>query len=319
MSLACAPRDSRSMKSSAGPRTRLRILVLAGGIGPEREVSLESGRAVHAALVRLGHDVTLSDIAPDRLTVLDSAPDFVFIALHGEFGEDGSLQEELERRGLRYNGSGPAASRLAMNKVRTKERFRECGIPTPEFEVVSASKAERGPVRVGPPAMVKPPASGSSVDTTLARSVRDLREAVVRVARKYGEALVETYINGRELTVGVVGDRALPVCEIRTKRDFYDYQAKYVDDDTEYRFDVDLPTEVIEAVQRWSVAAHVALGCRAMSRVDWMVEEKTLRPFALEVNTIPGFTSHSLLPKAAGRAGMEFDELCERIIALSWV
>lgn len=322
MTVASPARKSENMPNAPKPRTSLDILVLSGGVGPEREVSLESGRAAHAALVRLGHRATLSDIAPNNLSVLDAAPDFVFIALHGEFGEDGSLQQALDARGLRYNGSGASSSRLAMNKVHAKERFIAHGIPTPASEVVSRADASAasfcGPHLVAAPAMVKPPASGSSVDTTLARTSDALVEQTAFVAKKYGEALVEQYITGRELTVGVLGDQALPVCEIRTKREFYDYQAKYVDDDTEYLFDVDLPADVIERVQSLSVGAHRALGCRAFSRVDWMVEKGTLKPFALEVNTIPGFTSHSLLPKAAARIGLSFDQLCQRMIELSW-
>ncbi len=322
MTVAAPSRKTGNMPTASASRFPLDILVLSGGVGPEREVSLESGRAAHAALARLGHRATLSDIAPTDLSVLDTAPDFVFIALHGEFGEDGSLQQELDARGLRYNGSGAAASRLAMNKVHAKQRFQAEGIPTPAFEVVSRTDASvdayRGPCRVSAPAMVKPPASGSSVDTTLARSADALSKQTAMVAKKYGEALVEQYIAGRELTVGVLGDRALPVCEIRTKREFYDYQAKYVDNDTEYLFDVDLPGSVIEQVQALSIAAHRALGCRAFSRVDWMVENGTMSPFALEVNTIPGFTSHSLLPKAAARIGLSFDQLCQRMIELSW-
>ena len=137
------------------------------------------------------------------------------------------------------------------------------------------------------------------------------------VVDRYGEALVEQYIDGNELTVGILGERALPVCEIRTKREFYDYDAKYIDDDTQYLFDLDLPTALLERVQALSIDAHRALGCCVFSRVDWMVDAATLEPFVLEVNTIPGFTSHSLLPKAAARVGMSFEQLCGRIVELS--
>ena len=165
--------------------------------------------------------------------------------------------------------------------------------------------------------MVKPVSSGSSVDATIVRTLEDLREAVAALADAQNEALVERLIEGPELTVAVLGDEALPVCEIRTKREFYNYQAKYLDDDTEYLFDLDLPADLLERVQRQSVAAHQALGCRVFSRVDWMVDGDTLEPYILEVNTIPGFTGHSLVPKAAARAGMDFEQLCQRIIELS--
>jgi D-alanine-D-alanine ligase len=165
--------------------------------------------------------------------------------------------------------------------------------------------------------VAKPIACGSSVDTTIARTPAELQTATARLVETYGEALLERYIEGPELTVGILGDQALPVCEIRTRREFYDYEAKYVDDDTQYLFDLDLPPDLLRRVQELSLAAHRVLGCRAFSRVDWMVDRATLQPYVLEVNTIPGFTNHSLLPKAAARAGMSFDRLCQRIIELS--
>lgn len=305
------------MRKAAGRRTSLAVTVLAGGPGPEREVSLESGAAVHAALSRLGHNALLRDISPNDLSALDEAADFVFIALHGEFGEDGSLQAELDRRGLRYTGCGAEASRLAMNKVAAKKRFEAAGVPTPRYAVVTGGFAVRELDTVGVPAVVKPVSSGSSVDTSIIRDTAALRGAAEQVARKYGEALVEQYIKGPELTVGVLGDVALPVCEIRTTREFYDYHAKYIDDSTQYLFDLDLPADLLKRVQDIGLAAHRSLGCRAFSRVDVMVDGATMRPFVLEVNTIPGMTSHSLLPKGAARIGLDFDQLCQRMIDLS--
>lgn len=295
----------------------LDITVLAGGPGVEREVSLDSGRAVYEALRRLGHRVTLSDIGPDDLSALDRPADNVFIALHGEFGEDGTVQAELDAHGLRYCGSGAAASRLAMDKVAAKRRFETAGIPTPPYEVVDRANLAGLSSRFAPPAVVKPVALGSSVDTTIVRTRGELDRTASAVIDGYGSALVEGYIAGPELTVGILGDVALPVCEIRTRREFYDYQAKYVDDDTEYLFDLDLPAELLERVQVLSLGAHRVLGCSVFSRVDWMVDAGTLEPYALEVNTIPGFTSHSLLPKAAARAGLSFERLCGRIVELS--
>ncbi len=295
----------------------LDITVLAGGPGPEREVSLDSGRAVHAALGRLGHRVEMYDIHADDLSALERPADFVFIALHGEFGEDGTLQAELDERGLRYSGSGAEASRLAMDKAAAKERFERAGVATPRYEVVDSLRLKGLADRFATPAVVKPVSSGSSVDTTVARSAAALERAAAEVVQRYGRALVEEYIAGRELTVGILGDEALPVCEIRTKREFYNYQAKYLDDDTQYLFDPDLPAGVLEGVQRLSLAAHRALGCRVFSRVDCMLDATTMQPYFLEVNTIPGFTSHSLVPKAAARRGINFDELCQRIIELS--
>lgn len=295
----------------------LRITVLAGGPGGERAVSLQSGAGVTAALRKLGHHVTVGDIDPGNLSALDDPADFIFIALHGEFGEDGRLQAELERRGLPFNGSGSQASRLAMDKVETKRIAQTHGIPTPAYCVVKANEANRALREVGVPAMVKPAASGSSVDMALVRTPEKLRQAAASVAEKYGEALVEKYIPGRELTVGILGDLALPPCEIRTRREFYDYEAKYVDDDTQYLFDIDLPDALLSRVQALALQAHHAVGCEVISRVDWMIEDTTMQPYLLEINTLPGFTGHSLVPKAAARIGISFESLCQRIIELS--
>ena len=296
----------------------LKITVLAGGPGMEREVSLNSGQAVLDALKRLGHNVVMRDIGPDDLSALDLPTEFVFIALHGEFGEDGALQSELDARGLRYCGSGAAASRVAMNKVESKRLFDRAGVSTPPYRVLDRANLDGAIRRIELPVVVKPVASGSSVDTSIVRSREALASAAALVVDRYGEALVERYIQGYEFTVGILGEQALPVCEIRTKREFYDYQAKYIDDDTEYLFDLDVAAELLTRVQRTSLAAHRALGCSVFSRVDCMVDRESLEPFILEVNTIPGFTSHSLLPKAAARVGLTFDQLCQRIIELSW-
>jgi D-alanine-D-alanine ligase len=308
-----------TLRAESHPKSldHLRVVVLSGGPGMEREVSLNSGQAVHAALKRLGHEVTVRDIGPDDLSALDLPNDFVFIALHGEFGEDGVLQAELDARGLRYCGSDAAASRIAMNKVEAKRRFVRAGIPTPQFEVIDPTNLNYALADIRLPAVIKPVASGSSVDTSIVRTSQALDAAAHLVVDRYGEALVEQYINGFEFTVGILGDVALPVCEIRTNREFYDYQAKYIDDDTQYVFDLDYPTELLANVQRLSLAAHRALHCRVFSRVDCMVDRNTLEPFILEANTIPGFTSHSLLPKAAARIGVSFDQLCQKIIELS--
>lgn len=308
-------RDGRPSQATADPAT-LTITVLAGGPGLEREVSLNSGRSVSRALSRLGHRVELGDISPADLSALDRACDIVFIALHGEFGEDGTLQAELDRRRIRYTGSGAAASRAAMNKVTAKELFRRAGVPTPAYRLVDRSTV-RDPASFPCPAVVKPASSGSSVGTSIARDAATLQRAAARVVETYGSALIEAYVRGPELTVGILGDRALPPCEIRTPREFYDYEAKYVSDDTQYLFDIDLPDELLREVQVLSLRAHEALGCEVFSRVDWMIDRDSMRPFALEVNTIPGFTDHSLLPKAASRVGIDFDALCQRIVELS--
>ncbi len=295
----------------------LEVTVLAGGPSAERDVSLQSGQSVAESLRRLGHKVELCDIGPENLAALDLPADFVFVTLHGAFGEDGQVQAELDRRCIPYCGTGVAASKLAMDKAASKRKFAQHGVPTPEFELVTQQNLMDVAASFDLPAFVKPVASGSSVDTFKAFDRDTFQDYCESLVRDYGSALVEKCICGPELTVGILGQEALPVCEIRTKREFYDYKAKYLDDDTEYLFDLTLPVPLLERVQALSLKAHESLGCEVFSRVDWMIDAQTLEPYALEVNTIPGFTSHSLLPKSAARIGVSFDQLCDRIMALS--
>ncbi len=303
--------------SPAGGVITWNITVLSGGPSDEREVSLASGQAVSEALRARGHRVTLRDIGPEDLSALDIPADMVFIALHGAFGEDGTIQRILEERGIVFCGSGATASALAMNKVAAKLRLLEHDLPTPTFDVATAARIHHVVSRWRTPAVVKPVSSGSSVDTHIVRHAGGLRQAVEQVVGRHGEALVEEYIEGPELTVGILGRTALPVCQICTKREFYDYQAKYIDDDTKYLFDVDLPARLLESVQAMSVEAVAALGCRDLARVDWMVDQVTHQPTILEINTIPGFTNHSLVPKAAARIGLSFEDLCQQIVDLT--
>ncbi len=295
----------------------LRITVLCGGPSSEREVSLKSGRAVAAALRLLGHEVHEADIVPPDLSALDVPADVVFIALHGTFGEDGQIQGLLEKRGIPYCGSGPAASALAMNKVRTKARCIDAGIPTPRFDIARPSRWRQACSNWTPPVVVKPVAEGSSVDCEIIRDATAFIPAVRNLVRKYGQCLIEQYVKGLEITVGVVDDQALPPIWIRTARGFYDYQAKYIDENTEYLFDIPLAPAALQRLREWSVSAFKAVGCRDFARVDWMVEEETGEPYLLEINTIPGFTDHSLLPKAAAQAGIGFAELCQTLVGLA--
>jgi UDP-N-acetylenolpyruvoylglucosamine reductase len=316
-----SPSINRPSAHAPAKRDTLRdlaITVLSGGPSSEREVSLKSGRAVAAALESLGHRVTISDITPENVAALDIPADLVFIALHGEFGEDGRVQRILEERGIRYTGSGSAASALSMDKVATKRRFVECEVPTPRFDLVSADRVDHVVETWPLPVVVKPVAEGSSIDIMIVRDARTLRSELQRLTGRYGRCMIEAFVDGFELTVGILGNQALSPIEIRTRREFYNYEAKYVDNDTEYHFDIDLPVSVIAEVQELSVQAHQALGCRHFSRVDWLVDRHTYQPYALEVNTIPGFTDHSLLPKAAARAGLSFPRLCQRIIELTY-
>ncbi|MCG8406650.1 MAG: D-alanine--D-alanine ligase [Phycisphaerales bacterium] len=297
---------------------KLAITVLAGGPSGEREVSLESGQAVVAALETLGHEVQLEDIAPNDLTALAREVDCVFIALHGTFGEDGQVQSILEERGLCYCGSGPSACSLAMNKAEAKAKFADLGLKTPRFAVVTAETTGKITSADWPvPVVVKPIQEGSSLACHIVRDVAQFQPAVDAVVREYGRCMIEEYVPGREITVSILGDTALPPIEIRTRREFYDYEAKYVDEDTEFVFDIDLPQKLLEQISEMSLAAHRGLGCRDFSRVDWRVDDKRLSPGLLEVNVIPGLTSHSLFPKAAQHAGWSLPMMYQHLVELA--
>jgi D-alanine-D-alanine ligase len=314
--LAVVPGDVSRLRGRRRVKP-LKITVLMGGPSTEREVSLASGEAVAKALESLGHHVLRSDISPDNLAALERDADVVFIALHGTFGEDGKLQRILEERGIRYVGSGPAASERAMDKLATKAMLAVEGIATPAYTYLERKgvHTECGCYRI--PAVVKPVDGGSSVDTVIAFHSLQLLNAAHRLLRKYGRCLIEEYISGPELTVGVLGDEALGPLEIRPRRGFYDYQAKYIDDKTEYIFDIKLPAELLARVREDSLRVHGLLGCRDFSRIDWMVDRRSGQTYCLEANTIPGFTSHSLLPKMAAEAGLEFPTFCQRIVDLA--
>ncbi len=313
-----ASRSSLDEVNVTNAPSKLKITVLSGGPSSEREVSLKSGSAVAEALRGLDYDVHVADIAPDRLEALDEPVDVVFIALHGAFGEDGTVQHILEERGIPYTGSDALASARAMDKFESKQCFVHAGIPTPRFDLVDRDSLEKMREFWSAPAVVKTLGGGSSVDCFICRTQDAIAASMKQLVEKEKQCLVEEFIPGRELTVGILNDQALPVIEIRTNRTFYDYQAKYLDDDTQYVFETDVPAACLQRMQDLSVQAHQALGCRDFSRVDWMVREGTWEPYALEVNTIPGFTDHSLLPKAAARAGVDFAELCRRMIVSAW-
>jgi D-alanine-D-alanine ligase len=302
-------------------KTGLDITVLMGGPSTERDVSLTSGQAVAEALQRLGHRVTRADISPHDTTALDrKGAQLVFIVLHGAFGESGEVQALCESRSLPYTGSGVSASALAMDKCRAKQVYRAAGLATPDWVVLGrdhARPAEGDLDRLGLPAVIKPIDGGSSVDVTIARSAAERDMQVHHVLSTYGSVLVERFIAGREFTVGVLGERALPPIEIVTQREFYDKTAKYADDaGTQYRFDHGLAPDAQAQLGRLALEAHRALGCRDMSRTDFILDAAG-NAHILETNTIPGFTSHSLLPKAAQRVGLSFDDLVAKLVAMA--
>jgi len=313
------PSVESDVDMSVKPGT-LTIGVFLGGCSRERPVSLESGRAVAEALRGLGHDVRPLDVRPGAVDAdLVGGLDVVFLALHGAWGEDGQVQAKLDALGACYTFSGPEASRLAMDKVLAKARFSERGIPTPAFRV-AARGDEAGLAdafdRLGPHLVTKPVCEGSSIGVSMVDSLEALRRAAENLWAQDERVLVERRVLGREFTVGVFGRLSLPTIEIRTPGGWYDYHFKYISDRTEYVFDHGLTTERETRVIEVALAAHEALGCRDLSRVDVMLPEEG-EPQVLEVNTIPGFTSHSLIPKAAARAGIPFGRLCERLVAMA--
>ncbi len=299
----------------------LDILVLMGGPSSERDVSLASGEAVATALAARGHRVRRGDIRPTDTSVLDGdRPDVVFIALHGEFGEDGQVQQLCEDRRLAYVGSGIHASELTMDKAATKQIYRQAKLATPEWGVVeefdTPARARELADGVGLPCVLKPIGGGSSVDIAIVEDVEKRDAALGMLLDRYSRAMVERFVAGREFTVGVLGDRALPAVEIRPDRAFYDYYAKYEDDKTGYIFDHGLDVAMITALREAALTSHAALGCRDMSRTDMIVDADG-KVWTIETNTIPGFTPHSLLPKAACQAGIPMEHLCEQLVGMA--
>ena len=311
--------DRSHASMDGGPVT---VAVLCGGIGREREVSLESGRYVAEALEAAGFDVVCSDIRPDRTQVLDRDDiDVFFLALHGEFGEDGRLQRILEDRGLVYTGCGPEASRLAFDKMASKRLFAKASLDvasavefTPDGDL-GALRAEL--TGLGERFVVKPVRQGSSVGVYVVDGGREALATAQRVYDEFGQTMIEPFVFGREITVGVLDRRTLPIIEIRSKTGFYDYHAKYADDRTEYLFDTVESQAVRDGLAREALACFDALGCHHFARVDFILADDGTA-YALEVNTIPGFTAHSLLPKAAARVGVSMDRLCAQIVGMAW-
>lgn len=295
----------------------LRVGVLCGGDSSERAVSLRSGEAVLAGLRRSGFPVVRID--PRNATRMQSSLseiDIAFIALHGRGGEDGSIQKQLERAGIPYVGSDPQASRLAFNKVKAKRLFARSGIPTPPWRTFDRRNWMR--MKNFPtPFFVKPVADGSSIGVFLVEDFGQSVEKIIRALRRYPVLLAEKRIEGREFTVGILDDRALPVIELRPRRRFYDYTAKYTRGMTEYLIPAPIPAAWKWRFQQLALKVHRVLGLRDLCRVDLMSDREG-RPYILEANTIPGFTELSLLPKAARERGISFDALCRELVERVW-
>ncbi len=294
-----------------------RVGVLMGGLSAERNVSLKSGNAVHHALLDLGYDAVAIDVGRDLAQVLTSEGiQVAFIALHGRYGEDGCVQGLLELMGIPYTGSGVLASALAMNKLYAKQAFAAAGLLTTPFVALQRGDSiwpDDLPFKL--PVVVKPVQEGSSVGVSIVKDEASFAQALDEAFRYDQVVLVEQYVKGQEVQVGILNDRPVGAIEIVPKNEFYDFEAKYTDGMAEHVFPARLLPEAYAAVQEHGLAAHRALGCDGYSRVDFLVTSNN-DFYLLEVNTLPGMTALSLLPEIAQKgAGLSFEELVEKIIA----
>ena len=297
-----------------------KVAVLMGGKSAERAVSLNSGAMVLAALRKSGVDAHAFDPAQRGLdSLVAQGFERAFIALHGRYGEDGTVQGALELLGIPYTGSGVLASALAMDKWRTKLLWHATGVPTPRCELLSRDADLTGvAARLCLPLMVKPANEGSSIGMSKVRDAAQLEEAYALAVNYDSVVIAEQFIDGPELTVGILGGDALPVIRLETPREFYDYEAKYHAADTRYLIPCGLPPDAEGAIQREALRAFEVLGCRGWGRVDLMLDGAG-KPQFLEANTSPGMTDHSLVPMAARRMGLSFEDLCVRILELAHV
>ncbi len=302
--------------------TDKKIGVLLGGLSSEREVSLASGNAILSALREKGYHAVAIDVDRDvARKISDNGVEAAFIALHGKLGEDGAIQGLLEVMGIPYTGSGILASAIGMNKTVSKQVFKSHGLIVGPYEVLYAGAAETVNSvlsRLRFPAVIKPHAEGSSVGVSLVFKQEDVAPAVELAFKYGGEILIETFIKGREVQVGILGDRALGAIEIVPKRAFYDYTAKYEKGMSDHFFPARIPAAAYTRTLEAGLAAHRAIGCRGYSRVDFIIDEAG-SPYILEVNTLPGMTATSLLPEIAKGVGISFPDLVEEILRLAIV
>jgi D-alanine-D-alanine ligase len=294
-----------------------KIAVLMGGPGSEREVSLATARGVSKALRSLGAEVVDVDVRDGNFQ-LPQDVDLAFLTIHGTFGEDGQIQAILAQRGIPYTGDGVEESRLTFDKIRSKEKFRAHGVRTPDWEVIQAGQRPT----ISWPIVVKPPRQGSTVGVVVVKNASELESAMAEAAKYDRELLIEKFVPGRELTIGILGDQALPVLEIIPKGGFYNFATKYPflnpqsGASAEHVCPAKIDSAKTKEIQELAVRAFRALGLQVYARVDVILAE-TGEPFVLEANTIPGMTEASLLPEAAAAAGVSYVDLCRRIILLS--
>ncbi len=301
-----------------------KIAVLMGGPSSERDISLKSGKAVEEALQKVGLKVVPIVVDEDMEERLkEERVGVAFIALHGRFGEDGTVQEILERLSIAYTGSGVEASRIAFDKAVSKKIFLKEDIATPAFYVLEKGDKKEKMVSQFPfhpvirnPLVVKPAREGSTLGVSIIRGEEEYLTALDRAFQYDRKILVEEYLDGREVTVGILNGSPLPVIEILPQREFFDFQAKYTEGLTNFKVPAPLPPDIYEETQALALQAHRALDCQGMSRVDIKVNSSG-KPYVLEVNTIPGMTSLSLLPRAARAAGISFPQLCCKLIEIA--
>ena len=293
-----------------------KVAVLMGGVSAERDVSLVSGAAVLAALQELGIDAHEIDATPNNIGQLQAQGfDRAFVVLHGRWGEDGVVQGALEAIGMPYTGSGVLACALAMDKVRTKQIWQQMGLPTADDKVLQSADDLNGLIeQLGLPLFLKPAREGSSVGVAKVSNKEELEGAYKAAAAVGDDVLAERFIGGAELTVAILNSEALPIIELRTNNEFYDYQAKYESNETQYLCPAELPIKLEDEIKDLSLRAFKALDCAVWGRVDLMLDDDQ-QPLLLEVNTVPGMTNHSLVPMAAAAAGIDFNELVYSILA----
>lgn len=301
---------------TSGASQPLSIVVLAGGPSAERDISFQSGSAVTHALRMRGHRVRSYDPSQGKLPELDwSEVDVVFLALHGQYGEDGVVQRQLDAVGVAYTGSSPAACELTISKSACKERLVQHSIPTPPYVMIHetdvASHIQSHAAMLGYPLVVKPDTQGSSLGVSIVGRPEDLPQALATAMQYDGYCLLEQYIDGTEWTSGLIDDQLLPLIRIQPGAGFYDFESKYVDDETDYDFEAAVTDVVRQKIGDAAAAAASVTGVCGLSRVDIRVDSYG-NPWVLEVNTVPGLTDHSLVPKAAHRTGVDLGELCER-------
>lgn len=309
-------KNTKVMSAAESIKALGRVAVLMGGWAAERPISLKSGLAVTQALQAKGVDAVACDVQTlEEVIAITKQYNRAFIALHGRWGEDGTVQALLDSLGFPYTGSGMAASAIAMDKLRTKWMWRGAGLPTPDFVVVSPTQ----PLEMDEsfqlkfPVIVKPIHEGSSIGMRKVDTLEKLAEAVEYAQQFDTEILIEQWVTGREFTGAVVLNQSLPLIELKTTHEFYDYEAKYSSNDTQYLCPVDLPQGFVERFNAIILKAFAVVGAKDWGRVDFMVDEQ-LNPWLIEINTVPGMTDHSLVPMAARASGSTFEALVLSLI-----